>query len=420
MSRFIFIIVFLFISTNALGQASFQLLGGLPPGGLYCTPYAMSADGTTIVGIGPPSDSPSASSVFYWRNSEFTNLNEIAPAGFTPYYAYGLSGDGSVVVGQGRYTLGGKEAFRWENGVMITLGDLQNGGALSEARGVSADGSIVVGFGYHPDGDEAFRWENGVMVGLGDLPGGRFHSQAYAISADGSVIVGVSVSDRGTEAFRWENGEMIGLGFLPGGTGSVAYAVSADGRVVAGHGDTTNTFLSSYFRWENDSMVSLDIQIADGGIEGGRRLAISADGTTFVGNYFWRSPFIWNKKSGMRDFNDVFDDLGVNASFGWPTGISADGYTIVGYSGSLDPRRGWLAQLPSEPAIDTDEDGISDHLDTCPNTILGIKVDRFGCPPTIPGDFDRDGDVDLLDYNTWQRCMSGTDVSGDPACNTIP
>ena len=76
---------------------------------------------------------------------------------------------------------------------------------------------------------------------LGDLPGGSFGSGAYGISADGSVVVGFGDSgDSGdpvlTEAFRWTSGGgIVGLGELPGGGfGSVAYAVSADGGVVVG------------------------------------------------------------------------------------------------------------------------------------------------------------------------------------------
>ena len=57
--------------------------------------------------------------------------------------------------------------------------------------------------------------------GLGDLSGGDFESSADAVSADGSVVVGYGT--RGTsassrEAFRWtSDGGMVGLGYLPGG-----------------------------------------------------------------------------------------------------------------------------------------------------------------------------------------------------------
>jgi probable HAF family extracellular repeat protein len=74
------------------------------------------------------------------------------------------------------------------------------------------------------------------FTGLGDLPGSIFNSQALGVSADGSVIVGLSVSSNGTEAFRWTSGGgMEGLGDLPGGNFvSHAQDVSDDGTVVVG------------------------------------------------------------------------------------------------------------------------------------------------------------------------------------------
>ena len=64
--------------------------------------------------------------------------------------------------------------------------------------------------------------------GLGDLSGGIFHSESRAVSADGSVIVGFGSSGSGTEAFRFTSGSgMLGLGDLSGGSfNSIAYGVS--------------------------------------------------------------------------------------------------------------------------------------------------------------------------------------------------
>ena len=43
--------------------------------------------------------------------------------------------------------------------------------------------------------------------------------------------------------------------------------------------------------------------------------------------------------------------------------------------------------------LDSDGDGVTDNLDLCPNTPLGVKVDRVGCPT----DLDGDGVIDSLD-----------------------
>ena len=85
------------------------------------------------------------------------------------------------------------------------LGDLEGGYFNSHADGVSADGSVVVGFSRSDSGIEAFRWEDGVMTGLGDLEGGIFESWAWGVSADGSVVVGEGESDFGDEAFIWDS-----------------------------------------------------------------------------------------------------------------------------------------------------------------------------------------------------------------------
>ncbi len=52
---------------------------------------------------------------------------------------------------------------------------------------------IVGGAAISASGREAFRWTSGGgMVGLGDLPGGESDSEANGVSADGSVVVGYS------------------------------------------------------------------------------------------------------------------------------------------------------------------------------------------------------------------------------------
>lgn len=114
--------------------------------------------------------------------------------------ARGVSYDCSVVVGMAPLGVNDVfEAFRWtqEDG-MISLGSF-GGEPGSDAWGVSADGSIIVGIGEDPDGEDvAFIWDetNGirslqeVLTGLGlNLDGWKLH-HAFDISADGSSIVG--------------------------------------------------------------------------------------------------------------------------------------------------------------------------------------------------------------------------------------
>ncbi len=116
---------------------------GLPPGGEWSRGEAVSSDGSVIVGNwGLPSYAPRG---FLWnREQGFRDLGD------NIMWVYDVSADGSVVVGE-KYTAGyvGTEAFRWTEATgAVGLGNLtpypNDSGA---AFGVSPDGSVVVGHG---------------------------------------------------------------------------------------------------------------------------------------------------------------------------------------------------------------------------------------------------------------------------------
>jgi probable HAF family extracellular repeat protein len=406
--------------------ASFQGLGDLAGGEFFSYAHGVSADGSTVVGM---SESASGTEAFRWTSaSGMVGLGDLAGGEFFSY-AHGVSADGSTVVGMSE-SASGTEAFRWTSASgMVGLGDLAGGRFDSEARGVSADGSTVVGEGRSASGSEAFRWTdlngNGLVdpnekldnhpeFGLGYLPGGS-SSQAYGVSADGSTVVGygypgheafrwtsdsgmVALGDStfssfaygvsadgstvvgygdlipglGLEAFRWTQATgMVGLGHLPGGGDwwSWAFDVSADGSTVVGMSDSDMYGgHSQAFRWTDlngNGLVDLNEKLDNHpefglghlpGCDTSWAYGVSADGSTVVGRSS-NKVFIWDTVNGMRSIRDMLvNDYGLDLT-GWKLyeawGVSENGSTIVGYGLNPDGyQEAWIATIPNVCYVD--------------------------------------------------------------------
>jgi probable HAF family extracellular repeat protein len=239
-------------------------------------------------------------------------------------FAQGVSADGSVAVG-----FGSSQAFRWTVSTgMVQLAPLP-GSSSTRASAVSGDGSVVVGFRRYPSGpnterNEALRW-----TPSGDVSSLGFTGSATGVSADGSVIVGQLV-DVTSEAFRWTSeAGAVGLGVLPGGNYSFAFDVSADGSTIAGSSETPES--TEAFRWTSDTgMVSL---VTLPGLLESEARALSPDGSVVVGLAVDESEvqqaFRWTSDGGMVLLGllpGVID--GATAAYA----VSADGSVIVGDS----------------------------------------------------------------------------------------
>lgn len=318
----------------------------------------MSADGSTVVGI-----AWGVQGAFRWTlDGGFERLPSLGgPELGYSREASAVSADGSVVVG-GEYCalcLHGEKfgtAFRWtaQSGTQ-SLGRLA-GGSYSRAYGVSGDGAVVVGdatSGSDTFRGQAFRWtaESG-MVGLGFLAG-RDMSVAFAISGDGSTIVGDSslftsdprgATTRSQEAFRWtQQGGMVGMGWLTDTDfQSSATGVSANGAVVVGYSGRRA------FRWTIGSgMVALD----QGAFAASRALGVSGDGAVIVGDGFLpgadtTQAFRWTEATAMQSVAEWLAGAGVALPEGLvlttASGTNADGSVVVGTSSA---RRAWLARV---------------------------------------------------------------------------
>ncbi len=341
-------------ASSMAGAAEFATFG-LP---YVNRPYGLSADGSTVVG---KAHTQGQSEAFRWtRDSGMEFLGELSGREHRPI-SLGVSADGSVVVG---YDSRGPsaynwEAWRWTAGTgMIGLGYIIGGDPtydLSCATDLSADGTVIVGNTTSPAGRTAFHWTEATgMVGIGDLSGGNFDSLAEGVSDDGNTIIGRSSAANGDEAFRWTAATgMVSLGALPGAPNppwprdvSVAFDVSADGEVVVGFawdGSGQNV----PFRWtEATGMVGIGVLDEQ---DDSYAHAVSEDGSVIVGESGGRA-FIWTAQTGIRDLTDYLaTDYNLDLQ-GYvltnATGISNDGMTIVGMSDHDDS---WIVVIP-EPA----------------------------------------------------------------------
>lgn len=143
--------------------------------------------------------------------------------------ATGLSADGTIVVGSMQSAFGQMRGAKWN--AVGTLWQMPTlGGKNSQAVGVSANGSTIVGWAQNASSNwRPFRWTASEgMHALGTTAG-----TASATSADGSVVVGFTNAAL-SRAFIWTAAEGVrDLGTL-GGTDAAATSVSANGVVVVG------------------------------------------------------------------------------------------------------------------------------------------------------------------------------------------
>jgi probable HAF family extracellular repeat protein len=328
------------LSMNDAGAATIVVLNPFA-GGNSASPYAVNSDGSAIAGqAGIPGGA---------RAALWTSNNPSAVSGLPEGIAIELRGvsDSGVLAGTSTSPLSSSgRAFRSTSAGIHDLGSL---GQESQAKAISADGSVIVGESTGPDGRFAVRWTGeGAIENLGRLSSGSW-SSASSVSADGSVIAGISGFSWQTRGVRWTEHGIYDLGAMT----ASATAVSADGVTIVGQTAVIDGNPFGYagaaqfgYRWTEHAGLQFL-----GTIPGGTNSApfgVNADGSVVVGfaNTATEShAFIWTEDTGMVSLRDYLIGRGVDIN-GWileiATAISADGGTIVGQGLFNGSPRAWM------------------------------------------------------------------------------
>ncbi len=387
------------------GGATFTPLGDLPGGEFFSHAFGISGDGQVVVGWSDSTSGHQAREAFRWTATEgMVGLNNPGADPAVYSRAIAASHDGSVIVGSRDL------AFLWTaEGGMVFLDDLTPGDLNAfAANGVSADGSVLVGNAFRHTAMEAYRWtaQSGA-VGLGFLSKVISDSGAAAVSADGLIVTGQSMSGPpDVEAFRWTlKTGMVGLGGLtklpPGFFYALGFGISADGSTIVGQAATVEC--EEAFRWTAETGLE-SIDPLHGTTFFSTARDASADGSIIVGLGEGLRAMIWDEVHGMRDLQDLLENEHGLDLPGWTLGtvygISDDGTHLAG--NGINPkgdREAWLATLPrtgipGQCDADVNGDGVTNVLDLI-NLLL-----CFGLPANPP-------------------CETGQDVNGDGTVNVL-
>ncbi len=350
--------------------------------------------------------------------------------------ALAVSDDGSVVVGYvGGGPLGATSSFVWDENGFQEIGGLPAGN-ISYARGVSADGAVVVGTTGANFGDpyqQGWRWTAaGGFVPLEDVGNDELlFGAANNVSADGQTVVGFGTlgdNDPDNDQFQrgaaWFNGgdAVTDLGILPNpfNAGIEGFAASADGAVIVGFGGSTNPaggYANNGFRWTQDGgLVAIPPPPSAPLTASSHIVDCSNDGNTLVGYIIsggvntW-DGMIWTPQTGSRALRDVLADEGVTIPDTIrvrETYCSGDGRTLGGWCYNTTTQRylGYIVRLPAPTACDPDfnADGNVDQDDIA--CLAQVVAGDPACSTTDP-DFNGDGNVDQDDIDALAQVVGG-------------
>lgn len=356
------VIATLALSTHtATAQVSFQILQP-PPGYTGFGPRGISDDGTIIVG----SVMNSEGRVRAMRYSTITGA-EVMDGPTSPYTtAYGgISGDGQVIGGNtANITFTNRTAFTHSgpSEPRSALPSVPTGYQYFEPRLLTTHGTFIAGIAPRTSDssgrNQAMRWSatTGYQV-LGSLTPFDTVVTPRGMTPDGSVIVGESGSSGGVGAFVWREGQGMTSLSIPAGAerNPRAADVSNNGEIIVGQATVlvgTSPALKPVV-WNNQVATILPFR---SGFNYGSANYISGDGSTIVGSMYQdgvRHFCIWFNQGDPVFLDEVLATSGLAYPAGYTMaglfGLSNDGRTVLGILQSTQgqPEIPFIATIPS-------------------------------------------------------------------------
>ena len=280
---------------------------------------------------------------------------------------------------------GNKNAAVWQGGTnWKVLGGVPGGvpdlSVLSQAFGVSGDGSMVVRIAYLPSSQQfgtqfhGFRWQASTgMVDLGAVQQGG-GTDARAISADGNTIIGYeSPAPKSTDSFLpsingnsgaifWRGAERLLHAF---GRAGEAYATNFNGTVIVGRahplygsylpsGDFLLGAITTYLytAWDGRFEDLGAVLMGNKSDYTSTPTAVSDDGQVVGGTSGFSNPlpYLWTRATGMMLSSDYLTANGVTDHRVWKltdfSYVSPDGKRLAGTGLSPQGAQSWIVTLP--------------------------------------------------------------------------
>ncbi len=354
--------------------------------------YAYGLSAAALV-VGSASTDAGDRQAFLFQDGVLIDLG--APDGFARANVVAVN-DSAHVVGTVTDIHQEQYAYLWDDGVWTPLGS-HGGLPYATVSDIDAAGRVI-GYSFELGGEKrAFLWDNGDFI---DLPTLGLDSEAHGFSA-GGLIAGSSRDsfDRGYAVY-WDDAGIHNLGYVDDAVGSKAYDVNDAGDACG----TCTFFTPPYFNhyhaaaWICGEATLLEIPYV-GSAPGTARAINNAGQIVGYVKYSGQDPgpaVLWSSGEAY-DLDELIDP-----DLGWHLMVAFDineAGAIVGYGETPGGDIHAYLLVPVTCAEDLTGDGFVGQDD------LGVLLAAYGVDDG--GDIDGDGDTDQADLGALLGAFGG-------------